>query len=656
MTINSYAKLLAGVGALGLLTACSNDIVTPAPDAGESRTAMMTINLRDVNSGMGSRAEGDEAVNKDPYADGEAAEYQIKSARFFFYDASGTYMCEASAWNGGTMDESQNITLNGNTVVVLEGLKKDAANPKYMLTVLNGDGFNHEYLPLPEAAKKLYNWENEQNVANATDEVTGRFVMTTSSYFDGGSTPTGNHDDTYYYATVLEDSNFIEGGPDLGNNAYDQENLPKAVNVYVERLAAKVELDWSKLGNFITVDGRKLYKVNATVGGTGNDEGDENEGVKDVYVEILGWDLNATSKASYFSKNLDEFSLNTTSLWDNWNNAGFHRSFWGKGIGYGENPNTTTAPYDLNYINFYDGNEDNTPVVNQASVRYANEYTNTPDIFANAQGQIIPSKVSHVILKARVCDKNGNALNMVRGANGVYFLVENFENEGGLRKGGYLSYVLGHANTVNNLNIWYLVEAKGETKTETLEDGSTKITYTKESVFNQVDASMVKLAKSGLGTGRVKVVPNLPETRNDVTMVYAYRNADGTFTTFADLDAATAALETALSVGENNGKAMAYTGGASYYTIPIEHEITVGKTASGIFKEGYYGLVRNHWYKLTINKLVTVGSGLFEPGTGTETDQGEEIIPNDPEDPNMHVLANLKVLTWKIVNQNVELE
>lgn len=652
MTINSYAKLLACAGVFGLLTACSNDIVTPAPDAGETRTAMMTINLRDVNSGMGSRAEDDGVVDKDPYADGEALEYEIRSARFFFYDADGAFMCEASAWNGGTMDKNENITLNGNTVVVLEGLKKNEGNPKYMLTVLNGDGFNHEYLPLEQAAKKLYNWENEQNVANVANGVTGRFVMTTSSYLDGSTAPSGNHFDKYYYATVLEDNNFVTGEPNLGDSEY-KDNTPEVVNVYVERLAAKVELDWSKLDNFITVDGRNLYKVNATVGGTGNDEGDENEGVKDIYVEILGWDINATSKASYFSKNLDGF--NTTSLWDNWNNSGFHRSFWAKGIGYKEDPNTTTEPYDLNYVNFYDGNDGNTPVMNKTSVRYANEYTNTSDFFANAKGQIIPSKVSHVVLKTRVCDKNGNALNMVRGANGVYFLVEDFENEGGLKKGGYLSYVLGHASTVNNLNVWYLVEAKGDTKTETLEDGTIKITYTKESVFNQVDASMVKLAKSGLGTGRVQVVPNLPDTRNEVTMVYAYRNADGTFTAFADKAAATAALETALNVGENNGKAMAYTGGASYYTIPIEHEITVGKTDLK-FNEGYYGLVRNHWYKLTINKLVTVGSGLFEPGTGTETDQGEEIIGNDPEDPNMHVLANLKVLTWKIVNQNVDIE
>ncbi|MDE7160373.1 MAG: fimbria major subunit, partial [Muribaculaceae bacterium] len=627
MKLDNFAKFLIGAGAFGVLTACSNDIdVTPDNPAGEGRSAYMTVNLRDVTSGMGTRAgENPEDFDDGNFDDGDANEYAINSARFFFFNASGTYMCEASVWNGGNLSGSttDNITLNGNTVVVLENLKENEENPRYMLTVLNGDGFTPE-ATLEATATKLYNWQNTNNT-----EAQGRFVMTTTSYYDGetedanGNKLTPNHLDSFYYATVLQPRNFVEGQPSDEDFEMPGDNAPETVQVYVERLAAKVEVVLGNLPNKSTYTdeagkSHDIYKLEATVSGTPNNEGEPVEGATDIYVEILGWDLNATAPKSYFSKQFDNFSFSSSlhTPWTNWNNPGLYRSFWGAGIGYGQavqlpqvtvdgEGNRVVTPGTLDYVSYND-------IADNLGVRYANEFTNKPEFYTK-ENLVVPSCVSHVVLKARLCDKSGKDLDMIRATNGVLYLRDD-RNANGVNSRGYLSYVLGNANTINNLNVWYLVEEKGSSTTETLPDGSVKTTYSKESVFRQVDASMVKLAASGKGTGMVKVVPNLPATgENGAAMVYATRNADGTFTSFDaanNLSLATAALEKALNITENRGDAMAYTGGASYYPIPIEHNKLVGTDATTGYKEGYYGLVRNHWYKLTINKLLSVGLGI----------------------------------------------
>ena len=105
--------------------------------------------------------------------------------------------------------------------------------------------------------------------------------------------------------------------------------------------------------------------------------------------------------------------------------------------------------------------------------------------------------------------------------------------------------------------------------------------------------------------------------------------------------------------------ASVYYNGYCYYEIPVRHfndtEVPLagqtGAVDANINDEsqlGRYGIVRNHWYQLTINKIT-------QPGKPITTD------PVDPEDkPDdlteeyaMNVTA--KVLRWAVRTQNVEL-
>ena len=131
---------------------------------------------------------------------------------------------------------------------------------------------------------------------------------------------------------------------------------------------------------------------------------------------------------------------------------------------------------------------------------------------------------------------------------------------------------------------------------------------------------------------------------------------------FVEITNAEADLNAVLSTAQNAdtwGKSIAYTGGEMVYTIPIEH-LNADKTTLGDGetnpadqkREGYYGVVRNHWYRITVDSLVKMGHGIFNPGDGSEENPGEPIIPDEPEDPTYYLGAKINILSWKIVNQS----
>ena len=83
-----------------------------------------------------------------------------------------------------------------------------------------------------------------------------------------------------------------------------------------------------------------------------------------------------------------------------------------------------------------------------------------------------------------------------------------------------------------------------------------------------------------------------------------------------------------------------YKNGACRYQIPIEHlHSTVEHPA--------YGVVRNHWYKLTINKITKIGTAVYDPD-----------VPNtdlDEEELTYYMAVKLHVLSWHMVIQDVTL-
>lgn len=92
------------------------------------------------------------------------------------------------------------------------------------------------------------------------------------------------------------------------------------------------------------------------------------------------------------------------------------------------------------------------------------------------------------------------------------------------------------------------------------------------------------------------------------------------------------------AIGEN--KAEIRTDGKAYYFTPIKHLGTTGNL-------GEYGIVRNHFYKINLTGLTGFGTPVYNPDT--------EIDPTLPTYDNTYLAARIKVLQWRVVNQNVNL-
>ena len=96
-----------------------------------------------------------------------------------------------------------------------------------------------------------------------------------------------------------------------------------------------------------------------------------------------------------------------------------------------------------------------------------------------------------------------------------------------------------------------------------------------------------------------------------------------------------------------------YNGGMMYYNIPIEHLRQGIKFNETGFKaniknaEAVYGVVRNHYYMVTVNSIKNLGKAVYDPK--------EVIIPGDDDIKNYYVGAKINILSWKVVKQDVEL-
>ncbi len=87
----------------------------------------------------------------------------------------------------------------------------------------------------------------------------------------------------------------------------------------------------------------------------------------------------------------------------------------------------------------------------------------------------------------------------------------------------------------------------------------------------------------------------------------------------------------------------AYTAGASYYTAYIRHNTIA---TAGLNEQGKYGVVRNHWYNVTVNSIKKLGN--YEP-TYTNTPE----TPIDKSDTYLQVQVTIK--PWRYINQSVDL-
>lgn len=571
---------LLGLLVCTALCACSNDesgiIPNDTPNVFTGDKAYIKVRLADAGT-LTRAQEGDFEYGTN--------EQSIKNASFYFYDADGVFVTQGDVWTDGsasTTTPAGNIEFASNNIVVLKGLDKKSY-PRYMVTVLNKPtGFVHgKTLDEMQTVLADNNAEGIYYPATTNNVTTNYFTMSTTSY-------TETNREKHFVTEVNEGNISLEPMTDASA-------IANTVTVYVERLAAKVTL---KVSDNLPKDANGRYPIKITVAGENNSAGSGDIASEDLYVELLGWKLNATAKKSFMVKNIDAAWMDN-DLGFTWNRPTDRRSHWGKSFNYGFSgypENAAGVPANSEYLNYVDLENGLTALENPA---YCAENTNTNTIVtAN-----FPMGVTSILLKAKVCDANGNALDLVR-YNGLLFKQDSF-----------LEYVLNVLQTRNQLDVWY---ANG-----TDEEGNAR--------YTQIGKEYVKLEH--VGDGKVKVV----FTNEHGTSLYAEDGSncsDQTITALND-DLASASAD-----------AIAYNGGLMYYNIPVEHLNNGDVAENGTIPEAKYGVVRNHHYVVTIDKLEKIGRGIF--------DGNEKIVPGDDPDA-YYVGAKINILSWKIVSQNVEL-
>ena len=86
---------------------------------------------------------------------------------------------------------------------------------------------------------------------------------------------------------------------------------------------------------------------------------------------------------------------------------------------------------------------------------------------------------------------------------------------------------------------------------------------------------------------------------------------------------------------------MVWNTGMTYYYFDVKHLGASGSPA-------YYGIVRNHIYKTTVTSVTGLGTPVYDP---------DQII--EPEKPKYNeslIQADIRILQWRIVSQDYELE
>lgn len=134
-------------------------------------------------------------------------------------------------------------------------------------------------------------------------------------------------------------------------------------------------------------------------------------------------------------------------------------------------------------------------------------------------------------------------------------------------------------------------------------------------------------------TGSMKSYQVTPTLVDDPNKKYYTKSSTGVYTEVTNKDEINTAIGADKAEIRKDGKA--------YYYIPIRH---IGTDET---KVGYYGVVRNHYYKITLNGIKGFGTPVYNPA--------KEIDPTVPTYSNTYLAARVQVLQWRVVNQNVSL-
>ena len=158
-------------------------------------------------------------------------------------------------------------------------------------------------------------------------------------------------------------------------------------------------------------------------------------------------------------------------------------------------------------------------------------------------------------------------------------------------------------------------------------------TSTDAHTYTQLSASDIDFKDPDGTMQQYRVTPTLAADPAG-TKKYYTKTTSGTTPTFTEVnkDIVLAAIEASKAEIRKNGKA--------YYYVPIKHLGKTGEVAE-------YGIVRNHFYKITLSGITGFGTPVYDPD--------KVVDPVVPTYEDTYLAARVQVLQWRVVNQNANL-
>ena len=589
-------KLFIAALALGAMVACNNgmDEVATTPAVG-NQTAYLSVSLK---------AAGDiTRATASTYEDGSEAENKIDNATFYFFDANGEPYSVAEGTNAVIVtttdlepdtdaeNEEDGIEAYSDVILVLKSHKNNP--PAKMVALINAPDYKNQTLAYIQS----------QSSALKSGDY---FVMSNSVY-------KGTQGQGVVVATEILPENIFVTADETGTpgESYTAPTGAKInpVEIYVERVAAKVRVNVSASATGVTVP-TGTYPIIK----------EKKDGVTtyhdNTFVKVLGWDVTNATTDSYLIKNWNQAC-------EDYNNLAAFRSHWA--VSKDTNP---THTFTFNY--FVDGTQKNAV----GSSEYYHENTNDP-INTTGQwfnGMSAGTKAAQLVVATQFVDANGNPKQFGSWYGQIYDNIDDYTvTVGGetVTKPGLKSNMIN--NAAKKIFVKTLVPAtndEGEPKVDA--DGNQMY----DIVLNGITVGDVDFYQTHDVNNESYDPNNYDGNRRYMVRVKAKSLGEGK--TYAD---ATGKVYTETEVNailNTIEPAMIWTNGYAYYYTLINH---LG---------GVQGIVRNHLYDVNIQSFTGFGTPVYDPT--------KNIIPEDPEgqDP-YHLTAQINVLSWALVQQNVGL-
>lgn len=587
------SKLFPFACAALMMTACGsdNDIEGGATNPGGD-AQYLAVNI--VNVGTTPTGRGSSA---DPnYADGTAAENQINKVRFYFFNADGspyTLVGTEETTTGTNVNwlEQKTITTTGGTTGSVD---------KVLNTVLV---INGSKAAAPATMVAVINPETLKDNATLNNNGTVTLSELRDSKFDTQFYKL-NAAGTTNEAFVMTNSVYREGGnticPSLISGHLEttaDAARTNPVNIYVERVAAKVS---AKVDDTTVPTG---FTANPWVVGDGTKWATDQYGMEvgtfgkstKIYAVIEGWGVADENSQAMLEKQIDATWNDTNLGITPWNTADYHRSFWET-----MKPAVGTDIYNKANHSF-----------NEYKSKIATDFTNITYTLPNTTQTV----VSDVY--------NGNNLTkFLVAATLKYYDGTTWKNADICRYRG-IEYMGGEAKlkevVAATYNKYYTKNATGD--------------------FEPLAASDIKFAYArSVENTAAKVVADcqMVPTLVDAAKEYYTKTVSSTgtnYTLVANNNNVVKDIEMYPADIRVNGK--------TYYYVPIRH------LGANTTDPAYYGVVRNHYYQINLQSLKGFGSSVYDPD--------KKIIPVIPAEETSYLAAQINVLQWRVVKQNVNL-